>query len=101
MYLPYSRLRWTTQSPRNPVAAGDHQLQEPVRPAPPPDLVDAWIWLRMVRPIDLMMDLALGRPALAVVTSAPTSKANLLRTAPTTITTRMSFSIPSRPPSNL
>ena len=31
--------------------------------------------------INLMMDLALGRPALAVVTGAPTLRTNLLKTA--------------------
>ena len=36
-------------------------------------------WVLLPHPIDLMMDLALGRPALAVVAGAPTSMTRLMR----------------------
>ena len=52
-------------------------------------------------PIDLTMDLALGRPALAVVVGAPTSLIVLMRMVPTMTSTRRHFSTLSWPPISL
>ena len=64
-------------------------------------LIKVSIWVLLALLIDLMMDLALGRPALAVVAGAPTSRASLVRKTLTTISTRMRFWTLSRPLINL
>ena len=46
----------------------------------------------VAHPIDLMMDPALGRPALVVVADAPTSMTGLMRMVPTMTSTRRHFS---------
>ena len=62
----YSLWRWTTPAPRILIVADVRHLHIPVHPISVP-LVDVSIWSLLAPPINLMMDLALRHPTLAVV----------------------------------
>ena len=77
---------------------GDHHL--PVMPEPPV-LTDGSLYVRLPRLLHLMMNLALGRPTLAVVAGALASLIILMRMTLMTNSTRRHFSTLSRPPVSL
>ena len=85
--------------PANPNRLDDRHLL--VRPVRPLLLADVSRLVMLTHPIDLMMDLALGRPAMAVVAGATTSLTSLMRIVPTMTSTRRHFSTLSRPPISL
>lgn len=64
-------------------------------------LADGSLWVRPPRLIHLMMNLALGRPALSVVAGALASLIFPMRTIPMTNSTRRHFSALSGPPISL
>ena len=68
-----------------------------VTPARPVVLTDVSIWMVLAHPIDPTMDLALGRPALAVGAGAPISMIILMGMVMTTTSTRKRSLALSRP----
>ena len=99
VFRSYSLRRSTTQPQRILIVVDVRHLL--VIPVPPVVLADVSLWMRPPHPIDLMMDLTLGRPAMAVVAGALASLIILMRMVPTMTSTRRHFSTLSRPPVSL
>ena len=86
----YSLERWTTLARRILIVADVCHLLVPVRPVVVV-LTDVSRWVLLAHPIDLVMDLALGRPALAVVADPQTSMTSLMRMVLTMTSARRHF----------